>query len=146
MRKIFIYKKLGNFTYYLVKNKNNLKPFLLKWIGKEWQRDHEEFPDQTWTTEWLNLVPNMKFKLVIINLDDIKLRSNLMNYQKDGYNFLEELTLRAEEMEESVLRGSSIEPLIVNNNGMELLDGYTRYKILKKNRQKKTYVYLGSIK
>ncbi|MHA2281042.1 MAG: hypothetical protein ACXAC5_09330 [Promethearchaeota archaeon] len=68
-----------------------------------------------------------------------------MKYKTDEYNFLEELNSRVEEMEESVLQGSSIGPLLINNDGMELMDGYTRYMILKKNLQKKTYAYLGLI-
>ena len=51
----------------------------------------------------------------------------------------------ADEMEESILQGSSLGPLLVKKENMELMDGYTRYTILKKHKQKRTYVYLGSI-
>ncbi len=142
---MFKYKKRGKFTYHVIGKKYKIKPFLLKWIEKEWQMDHKEFPDQQWTIEWLNLLPDMKFKLLVVDLDKINLRQDLMNYKTDSYNFLEELNLRVEEMEESLLQGSSIGPLIVNNENMELMDGYTRYMILKKNQQKRTYAYIGSI-
>jgi len=85
----------------------------------------------------------MKFKLLIVDLGKINPRDDLMNYRKNNYSFLEELNLRVEEMEESFLRGSSIEPLIVNNVGWELMDGYTRFMILKKHKQKKIYAYVG---
>jgi len=48
---MFRYKKLGKFTFHVIVNKNKIKPYLLEWIGKEWERDHEEFPDQQWTLE-----------------------------------------------------------------------------------------------
>ena len=134
---MFKYKKLGKFTYHIIGKKNQIKPFLLKWIEKEWQIDYKDFPDQQWTIEWLDLLPNMKFKLLVVDLDKINLRQDLMNYKTYSYNFLEELNLRVEEMEESLLQGISIGPLIVNNENMELMDGYTRYMILKKFQQKK---------
>ncbi len=45
-------------------------------------------------------------------------------------------------MEESVLQGSSIGPLIIKSDGFELMDGYTRYTILKKYQQKQVYAYV----
>jgi len=98
---MFKYKKLANFFFHIVGNKNKIKPFLLSWIGKEWQCDHEEFPDQKWTIEWLNLLHDMKFKLIVVELDNINLREDLINYKSDDYNFLEELNSRVEEMEVS---------------------------------------------
>ncbi|KKN30911.1 hypothetical protein LCGC14_0829350 [marine sediment metagenome] len=140
---MFSYKNLGNFTYHIIKDKDKIKLVLLKWLGKEWKLDHEEFPDQTWTIEWLKLLPEMNYMLMTLDLEKINLREDLMKYKTDNYNFLEELNLRADEMEESVLQGSSIGPLIIKNNGFELMDGYTRYMILKKHQQKKVYAYVG---
>ena len=115
----------------------------MKWLGKEWQRDREEFPDQPWTIKWLKLLHKMNYKLMIIDLEKINLRDDLMKYKTEDYNFLEELNVRADEMEESVLQGSSIGPLIIKNEGFELMDGYTHYMILKKHQQKKAYAYVG---
>ena len=142
---MFRYKKLGKFTYHVITDRSKLKPFLLKWIGGEWEIDHKEFPDQLWTIEWLNLLPQFNFRLKKINLETIQLRQDLMNYETDTYNFVEKLKVRADEMEESILQGSSLGPLLVKKENMELMDGYTRYTILKKHQQKRTYVYLGSI-
>ena len=141
---MFRYKRLGIFTYHIIGHKDKIKPFLIKWLGREWQQDHEEFPDQKWTIEWLNLLSDLKFKLVIVDFDKINLREDLMNYKTDDYDFMGELNLRIDEMEESVLKGSSIGPLIIRNEGFELMDGYTRYHILKKHQQKKAYAYVGS--
>jgi hypothetical protein len=55
------------------------------------------------------------------------------------------LRQRAEEREESILRGVSIEPLLINRDGFELMDGYTRYMVLKKYNQHEVYAYVGTI-
>jgi ParB-like chromosome segregation protein Spo0J len=88
----------------------------------------------------MNLLPNMEFALEIIRLDDIQPRSDLMSVE----DFQASLKERAEEREESVLRGISIEPLLVNQAGFELMDGYTRYMVLKRHNQKEVYAYMGS--
>ena len=87
----------------------------------------------------------MNFQVQIVDLNKNNLRKDLMNYKTENYNFFEELKDRAEEMEESILRGSSIEPLLINNKNMELMDGYTRYLVLKKHKEKKIYAYVGSV-
>ena len=142
---MFRYKKLGKFTYHVITDKSKLKSFLLKWIGGEWEIDHKEFPDQSWTIEWLNLLPQYNFKLKKVDLETIQPRQDLMNYKKESYSFIEELKVRADEMEESILQGSSLGPLLVKKENMELMDGYTRYTILNKYQQKRVYVYLSSI-
>lgn len=49
-------------------------------------------------------------------------------------------------MEEAILRGSLIEPLIITDDIMELMDGYTRYMILKNYKQSKVYRYIRSLR
>jgi hypothetical protein len=61
-------------------------------------------------------------------------------------DFQESLKERADEREEAMRRGVSIEPLLVNQNGFELMDGYTRYTVLKRYEQKEVYAYVGVIK
>ncbi|MFW9866148.1 MAG: hypothetical protein ACFFEN_08635 [Candidatus Thorarchaeota archaeon] len=142
---MFEYRRLGKFTFHVITNKSKIKPFLVKWLDKEWQQDHKEYPDQIWIVDWLNLLASMKFHLEVIELGSIKLREDLMNYKNESYSFLGELKSRVDEMEEAILQGSSIGPLIVNKENMELMDGYTRYMILKKNGAKEVYVYIGSV-
>jgi hypothetical protein len=143
---MFKYQKLGKFTYHIISNKDEINPLLSKWLGREWKIDNKEFPDQIWTIKWLKLLPQLNFSLEIVQLSDIRLRKDLMNYKTKDYSFIEELMERLKEMEESILQGSSIGPLIINRNDMELMDGYTRYTILKKHAQDDVYVYVGSIK
>jgi hypothetical protein len=113
----------------------------MKWILGEWEVDHNEAPDEEWTVEWMNLLPKMEFALETLKLDSIHLRADLMSVE----GFQVSLKERADEREESMLRGVSIEPLLINRNGTELMDGYTRYVVLKRHRQKEIYAYVGSV-
>ena len=103
--------------------------------------DHSESPDEHWTVAWMNALPRMDFTLQIIRLDDICLNADLMSVEE----FQRSLKERADEREESVLRGISIEPLLVNQDGWELMDGYTRYTVLKRYKQQEVYVYVGHV-
>lgn len=137
----FEYRRLGDFTYHVLTDPAIIKSYLMKWIMREWEIDHHEAPDEGWTVEWMNLLPQMIFKLEIIKLEQIQLNPDLIRARE----FLSDLQVRADEREESILRGTSIEPLLINQNGFEVMDGYTRYTVLKRYKQQETYAYIGSI-
>jgi hypothetical protein len=138
----FEYCKLGDFTYHVIPDPTEIKSYLLKWIMSEWEFDHNEAPDEHWTVKWMNVLPQMDFALEIVNLDDIRPNADLMSME----NFQISLEERADEREESILRGISIEPLLINRDGFELMDGYTRYTVLKRYKQNEVYAYVGSTK
>ena len=138
----FEYCKLGDFTYHVLSDPHEIKAYLLKWIMREWEFDHNEAPDEHWTVSWMEALPKMEFALEVIRLDDICPNPDLMSVE-DFQTSLEE---RADEREESLLRGQSIEPLLVNRDGFELMDGYTRYTVLKRYEQNDVYAYIGVIK
>jgi hypothetical protein len=139
----FEYRKLGDFTYNILADSSDIKPFLMHWLTWEWSIDHQESPEQIWTVEWLELLPQMSFTLEVLALNDIQPRPDLMNYKTESESFVEDLQARAEEREVSMLRGVSIEPIVVNQSGFELMDGYTRYTVLKQYQQKEVYAYVG---
>jgi len=135
----FEYRQLGDFTYHLLSDPAEIKTYLMKWIMREWQIDHNEAPEEHWTVGWLNLLPQMEFALEIIDLDNVYPNPDLMNME----DFQVSLKERADEREEALLRGVSMEPLLVNHHGFELMDGYTRYTVLKRHKQKEVYAYVG---
>ena len=141
MRFSFEYHKLGDFTYHVLPDPLTIKDYLMKWIMREWEFDHNEAPDEEWTVEWMNILPSMEFALEVLKLDSIHPRGDLMSME----DFQTSLKERADEREESILRGISIEPLLINQNGFELMDGYTRYMVLKRHTQKEVYAYVGSV-
>jgi len=136
----FEYRKLGDFTYNILSEPADIKDHLMKWIMHEWEIDHNEAPNEHWTVSWMNLLPGMDFSLEIIELKNIHPNPDLMSV----VDFISDLEERADEREESMLRGVSIEPMLVNRNGFELMDGYTRFTVLKRHGQKEVYVYLGT--
>lgn len=142
MRWSWRYVQLGDFTYNILPE-GEIKPFLMEWLVREWEIDHREAPDQPWIVEWLDALPEMAFSLEILGLEDVRPRPDLMNHKTPAYDFMEELLERAAEREESLLRGVSTEPIIVNRDGFELMDGYTRYMIFHKYDQKQVYAYVG---
>lgn len=136
----FEYRKLGAFAYHVLSDPEEIKRYLMKWILREWQEDHAAAPEEHWTVKWMDLLPRMDFRLAIIRLEEICPNTDLMSVAQ----FQIELKERADDREESFLRGQSIEPLLVNRDGMELMDGYTRYTVLKRHQQREVYGYLGS--
>ena len=138
----FEYRKLGDFTYNILSDPGEIKTYLLKWIMSEWELDHREAPEEHWTVAWMEALPAMKFTLQIICLGDICPNADLWSVEE----FQTGLQERADERELSMLRGVSIEPLLVNRNGFELMDGYTRYMVLNRYKQNEVYVYVGDSK
>ena len=137
----FEYRKLGDFTYHVLTDPSEIKSFMMKWVMREWEFDYREAPDEHWTAAWMEALPKMEFILDIVRLDDIFPNPDLMSVE----DFQRGLKERADEREESILRGISIEPLLVNRNGFELMDGYTRYTVLKRYNQQEVYAYLGTV-
>lgn len=137
----FEYRKLGEFTYNILSDPAEIKAYLMKWILREWQSDHAQAPEEHWTVAWMDLLPRMEFELEVILLEAIRPHADLMSVAE----FRSSLEERADEREESILRGVSIEPLLVNRDGLELMDGYTRYTVLKRYEQKEVYAYVGTV-
>jgi hypothetical protein len=137
----FEYLKLGDFTYHVLVDSTEIKTYLMKWIMREWEFDHNEAPEEHWTVKWMNTLPQMDFTLEIINLNDVNPNPDLMSME----GFQTSLQERADEREWSILRGVSIEPLLINRDGFELMDGYTRYTVLKRYEQKEVYAYVGDM-
>jgi len=136
----FEYRRLGDFTYHVLTDPADIKSHLMKWIMREWEMDHNEAPEEHWTVAWMDVLPKMEFRLEIIELEDIHPNADLWSVDE----FRSDLEERADDREESILRGASIEPLLVNRNEFELMDGYTRYTVLKRYEQKVVYAYVGS--
>ncbi len=136
-------RRLGAFSYHVLTEPRAIRRLLLKWIVAEWDRDHATASDEPWTIEWLMRLPRMKFSLQRVRLAEVQPRPDLMACQRPGYSFAAELEARVQEREEAVHRGASMEPLLIDGGNMELMDGYVRYSLLCRHRQRLTYAYVG---
>ena len=137
----FQYIKLGDLTYHILTDPDDIKHHLTKWILREWELDHHDAPHEHWTVEWMEVFPKMEFTLELLPLREICPHPDLWSVPE----FQSSLQERADEREWSVLRGVSIEPLLVNQDGLQLMDGYTRYTVLKRYDQKDVYAYMGHL-
>jgi hypothetical protein len=137
----FQYVKFGDFTYHILTDPDLIKSHLTKWMIREWEQDHMLGPDEHWTVEWLQVFPQLEFSLEIVPIREIHPHPDLWSIQK----FQTELQERADEREWSILRGVSIEPLVVNRSGFQLMDGYTRYVLLNRYHQQDVYAYVGGV-
>ena len=135
----FHYVRLGYFTYNLLRDPHEIKSHLMKWIMQEWESDYRKDPNEHWSFEWMQVLPRMEFELVSLPLTDIRPHPYLWGLE----HFQAELKERADDREESLLRGMSIEPLLLNHNGLQLMDGYTRYVVLKRYEQNEVFAYVG---
>ncbi|HJS18631.1 MAG TPA: hypothetical protein VJ785_07770 [Anaerolineales bacterium] len=135
----FEYRRLGEFTYHVLSRPADIKDHLLKWSLREWESDHNEAPYEHWTIEWMEILPKMEFSLAILQLENIHPHLDLWRVQE----FQASLRERADEREAAMLRGVSIAPLLVNQHGFQLMDGYTRYVVLESYHQREVFVYLG---
>src|SRR6266545_6667852 len=95
----FVYRKLGDFTYHVISDPTEIKTYLMKWILREWELDHNEAPHEHWTVKWMNTLPQMDFTLEIVNLKDVHPNPDLMSVE----DFQIGLKERADEREESIL-------------------------------------------
>ena len=138
------YEKLGLFTYNLLSD-DQIKPFLMEHIMSELETDNIECPGQIWTAEWIDALPRMRFDLEVIPLARVQPRADLMAFENEEENFYEDLLERAAEREISLFRGVSTEPILVNRNGYELMDGYTRHLVFKRHKQEYTHAYVGTV-
>lgn len=135
----FEYIQLGDFTYHVLRDPVTIKAYLLKWIIAEWELDHRAAPAEHWTVTWLEQLPRLSFTLEVIKLAEIQPHPDLIRVPE----FITGLQVRADEREEALLRGVSSEPLLINGNNFQLMDGYTRYTVLQRQQQSVAYAYVG---
>jgi hypothetical protein len=143
-RPAFAYVRLGRFTYNVVHDASAATDLLRFWLKREWEADHAESPGEPWTVEWLSMLPRLRFRLSEMPLAAVHPRADLMRHEVGDYSFLAALESRALEREESLLRGASLEPLVVLERNGELLDGYTRYWLLSRHGEPQVYAYLAA--
>lgn len=143
-RPTFAYERLGTFTYNVVRDPSAATAYLRFWLKREWETDHEEAPTEPWTVEWLALLPSLGFRLAELDLAAVHPRPDLMAHGTGTASFASALRVRVAERRKSLLRGVSLEPLVVREGTGELMDGYTRYWLLREQGETRIYAYLAS--
>jgi len=140
---MFEYLSLEGVAYHVLRDSEEITSHLRHWLRREWLNDLGANSHETWTQEWLSSLDQLQFHLRVMNLSEICINQNLMAHEDAEGPFVESLERRAVERIEALDRGVSFEPLTVRASDRELMDGYTRHRVLRQRGIEKVYVYWG---
>jgi hypothetical protein len=141
-------RRLEGITYWVIEDKEGIFDFVNKEIRREWEEDARSEHRDPEQDEWLATLAKRKWELQILDLNQIKLNPDIVNYAdaKTGYVFSDNLAKRRKELQESIeAYAAIIWPLIVRKDDMQLVDGYCRFETLRNTKVSKTYAYMGSL-
>lgn len=141
-------RRLNGITYWVMEDPEAIRDFINDELRKEWEEDaRSEHRDPNEDT-WLLTLSKRLWNLRTVNIDQINLDPQIMNYRdaEKGYVFQVSLAKRSQELKEAVERFAVvIWPLIVKKEGFMFVDGYCRYTTLKALKIPRTYAYVGSL-
>ena len=141
-------RRLDGITYWVIEDPDAIHDFINYELRKEWEEDarteHRDPKEDT----WLQTLSKRQWDLRTVNIDQIRLDPQIMNYRdaEERYVFQVSLAKRSQELKETVERFAVvIWPLVVREEGFMLVDGYCRYTTLKALKIPRTYAYVGSL-
>jgi hypothetical protein len=141
-------RRLEGIAYWVINDPDAVRDFINTEIRKEWEQDAKSEQRDPKDDPWLENLPRRKWSLRIVQIEQVSLNPEIMNYvdKKEGYVFAESLAQRRRGLQEVVQRfGVVIWPLVVKEENMQLVDGYCRYVTLKAMGISRIYVYIGTL-
>jgi len=141
-------RRLEGITYWVIDDPEAICDFINTEVRKEWEQDVKTMSGDPAGGVWLETLRSRKWRLRIVQIGDVKLDEFALNYvdAKSGYNFAERLAQRRKELRKAIeLFGLVIWPIVIREEGMEVLDGYCRYTTLKEMGVTRVYAYVGML-
>ena len=141
-------RRLDGITYWVIDDPEAIFDFINTEVRKEWEADARSEHRNPKDDQWLEALSKRKWHSEIMSMSQIKLDPEIMNYVNDrtGYNFVERLVQRSEQLEKQIKKfGHVIWPVVVKQEGMQLVDGYCRYATLKAMSVSRIYAYIGTL-
>ena len=141
-------RRLEGVTYWVIENPEAIHDFINIEVRKEWEADARGEHRDPKDDPWLTTLTRRKWHLEIMDITQIKLDPDIMNYvdPERGYVFSKSLEKRSSELRQSIeLGGVVLSPLIIRNEDTQLVDGYCRYTTLKAMSVSRIYTYVGSL-
>lgn len=141
-------RRLDGITYWVIEDPEAIHDFIGNEIRKEWEADARSEGREASQDLWLKTLSKRRWSLGIVEIDQIRLNPNIMNYVDDvrGHNFSEELSKRSEELRKAIKEYCTvIWPVIVRKEDFMLVDGYCRYAALKTMDIQRVYAYIGTL-
>lgn len=142
-----ILRVLEGIPYWVIEDPLEIGELICNNVRKEWEADISEQEDHE-EGRWLKSLEKRKWRLVTMELGNIMLRDQIMNYTNEatGYNFRRRLQERVDHLNRDLDKfGAIIRPLIIRADDSQLMDGYCRYHVLLKRGIKEAYTYVGSL-
>jgi hypothetical protein len=141
-------RRLEGITYWVIDDPEAICDFINTEEEKEWEQDIKAMAGDPASGVWLETLRSRKWRMRIMQTQDVKLDEFALNYvdAKSGYNFAERLAQRRKELRKAIeLFGQVIWPIVIREEGMEVLDGYCRYTTLKEMGVTRAYAYVGML-
>jgi hypothetical protein len=141
-------RRLEGISYWVIDDSDAISDFVNTEIRKEWEADARSERRDPKDDLWLKTLTERKWRLEIMNITQIKLDPEIMNYvdPERGYVFSKSLEKRSMALRRSIkLGGVVLSPLIVRKEDNQLVDGYCRYAVVKMMSVSRTYAYAGNL-
>jgi hypothetical protein len=141
-------RRLEGVTYWVIENPDAIHDFINTEVRKEWEADAKSEHRDPKDDPWLMALTRRKWHLEIMDITRIKLDPDIMSYvdPERGYVFSKSLEKRSAELRHNIdVMAVVLSPLIIRNEGTQLVDGYCRYAALKGMSVSRIYTYVGSL-
>lgn len=141
-------RRLGGVTYWVIENPEAIYDFINTEVRKEWEEDAKSEHRDPKDDPWLVTLSRRIWHLEIMGITRIKLDPEIMSYAdpERGYVFSKNLESRSAELRHNIeVAAVVLSPLIVRNEGTQLVDGYCRYATLNGMSVSRIYAYVGSL-
>ena len=141
-------RRLEGLTYWVIESPEAIHDFIDVEVRKEWEADAKSEYRDPKDDPWLRTLTRREWRLEIMDMTRIKLDTDIMNFTdpERGYVFLKSLEKRSSELRQSIeFGGVVLSPLIIRNEGTQLVDGYCRYVTFKAMSVSRIYTYVGSL-
>jgi hypothetical protein len=141
-------RRLEGISYWVIDDPDAIHDFVNTEIRKEWEADARSEHRDPKDDPWLKTLKERKWRLEIMDIAQIKLDPDVMNYvdAERGYVFSRSLEKRSKALQRSIeLGGVVLLPFIIRKENNQLVDGYCRYTALKAMSVSRIYTYAGSL-
>jgi hypothetical protein len=141
-------RRLDGISYWVIEDPDAIYDFVNTELRREWEEDARSEGRDPKQDAWLKALPERRWILERINVDQIKLDPRIMDYTDVDreYIFKESLSKRSQELMETIDRFANvIWPVIVKKEDFMLVDGYCHHTTLKALHVSGTYAYVGSL-
>jgi hypothetical protein len=141
-------RRLEGIAYWVIADPEAIHDFINTEVRKEWEADARSEGRDPGEDNWLTTLSRREWSLTVLGTSSIRLDPEIMNYvnRKTGYNFKERVVERSEQLRREIEEfGHVIWPVIVNKEGMLLVDGYCRYVTLESMGVQRIYAYIGTM-